>query len=54
MEKINKFLIEVEEMSCNKCQVVTGHLLTGKYWTCTICGKQLGNKISLLMKIFKK
>lgn len=50
----NKFLLEVEEMACEKCDVVTGHIHTGKYWTCVHCGNQPGKKIiSWFRKIFK-
>lgn len=53
MEKTNKFLLHVEEITCNYCSNLTGHVLTGKFWTCVICGNQLGKKkISWLSKLF--
>jgi hypothetical protein len=44
MEPINKFLLEVEEMYCPECVNINGHVHTGKYWTCCICGNQLSKK----------
>jgi hypothetical protein len=43
-EPVNKFLLEVEEIYCTSCVHVTGHVLTGKYWTCCNCGNQQGKK----------
>lgn len=51
MKKENKFLLNVEEMKCDSCKAITGHVLTGKYWTCCNCGDQLGKPV---LKIFKK
>lgn len=54
-ESINKFLCEVEEMACKQCCVVTGHVHTGKYWTCVHCGNQQGKvKASWFKKFVKK
>jgi hypothetical protein len=44
MKPINKFLLEVEEMYCPECVHINGHVHTGKYWTCFICGNQLSKK----------
>lgn len=35
--KLNKFLGNVEEMKCNKCDAVTGHVIQNSAWCCTIC-----------------
>jgi len=50
-DKTNKFLNECEEMNCDNCKAVTGHVLkrkrlggtsanSEKSWTCSICGNQ--------------
>lgn len=39
-----KFSMETEEVYCVDCVAVTGHVLTGKYWTCVHCGTQQGKK----------
>lgn len=41
---VNKFLLEVEEMSCPSCEAITGHVMTGQYWTCCHCGHQIGKQ----------
>lgn len=61
-KSLNNFTLEVEEMYCTECVNVTGHLHTGKYMTCIICGNQQGKKIrffkrlkdSLTLAIFKR
>ena len=29
---------EAEDMRCYTCKAITGHVLTGKYWSCWNCG----------------
>jgi len=53
--KVNKFLFEVEEMACEKCSAITGHVHTGKYLTCVHCGNQIGKtKKGWFKKFIKK
>lgn len=55
-KNLNKFTLQVDEMSCPICQVITGHVVTGKFWTCCNCGHQLGieKKLNFLQRLFKK
>ena len=39
---LNRFLLDTEEISCKQCQAITGHIHSGKYWTCVHCGNQIG------------
>lgn len=50
----NKFLLDVEEMYCNHCVYITGHVLTGKFWTCCHCGNQQGKKKNFFESIKDK
>lgn len=52
VKSLNGFNLQAEEMKCNSCKAITGHILTGKYWTCYICGKQQNGKNNFFSKFF--
>lgn len=49
-QTVNKFLLEIEEIYCTECVNITGHIHTGDFWTCSICGNQQGKKKSVFKK----
>ncbi len=53
-----QYTIDAEMMYCPKCCTspyhATVHGITGQYWTCLICGHQLGKELSWYQKLIKK
>lgn len=48
----NKYSLNVEELACESCRAVTGHVLTGKHWTCVHCSYQQGKEKTFLKEFW--
>lgn len=50
----NKYTLDVEEIYCEHCRAITGHALTGRYYTCVHCGYQQGKEKTTFKKWCKE